>query len=106
MARGLFITFEGPDGTGKSTQIERLAARLRLMGREVVVTREPGGTEIGEAVRRILLDSRTRGLGARAELALMFASRAQEMAEVIGPNGKAGRVGVWERSTGSREAMQ
>ena len=106
MAKGLFITFEGPDGTGKSTQIERLAASLRGMGREVVVTREPGGTEIGEAVRRILLDSRTQGLAARAELALMFASRAQQIAQVIKPNVEAGRVVICDRFTDSSEAYQ
>jgi dTMP kinase len=106
MRRGLFITFEGPDGTGKSTQIARLAEWLRGQEREVVTTREPGGTAIGEAVRRILLDSRTHGLSARAELALMFASRAQQIAEVIRPNVEAGRVVICDRFTDSSEAYQ
>jgi dTMP kinase len=106
MARGLFITFEGPDGTGKSTQIDRLKAWLCAEGYEVVTTREPGGTEVGEAVRRILLNSRTRGLDPRAELALMFASRAQQIAEVIKPNVDAGKIVVCDRFTDSSEAYQ
>ncbi len=84
-ARGKFITFEGLDGCGKTTQLERLAGVLRQQGIEVVTTREPGGTEIGERIRAVLLDSRTAGLDPHAEMALMFASRAQQIAQVILP---------------------
>ena len=83
--RGKFITFEGLDGCGKSTQLEKLATALREQGIDVVTTREPGGTAIGERIRAVLLGSRTAGLDAHAEMALMFASRAQLIAEVILP---------------------
>jgi dTMP kinase len=103
---GRFITFEGLDGCGKSTHLERLAGVLRGEGLEVLTTREPGGTAIGEQVRGILLDSRTHGLAPLAELALMFASRAQQISEVILP---AMNRGVWvlcDRYTDSSEAYQ
>jgi dTMP kinase len=103
---GKFITFEGLDGCGKTTQLEKLAEALRAEGAEVVVTREPGGTAIGENIRKVLLDSRTAGLAPMAELALMFASRAQHIQEVILP---ATRVGKWvlcDRFTDSSEAYQ
>ena len=83
---GRFITFEGLDGCGKSTQLHRLAEVVRAEGIEVVETREPGGTPIGERIRAIVLDSATSGLAARAELALLFASRAQQIHEVILPS--------------------
>lgn len=103
---GRFITFEGLDGCGKSTHLEKLAVVLRARGIEVLTTREPGGTEIGEQVRGIILDSRTRGMTPLAELALMFASRAQHISEVILP---ALNRGVWvlcDRFTDSSEAYQ
>jgi len=75
--RGRFITFEGLDGCGKSTQLEKLAQVLRAQGSSVVVTREPGGTVTGEKIRRLLLDTATAGLSPQAELALMFAARAE-----------------------------
>ena len=81
--RGKFITFEGLDGTGKSTQMRKLGAALRAYGHKVVETREPGGTATGEKIRKVLLDSRTAGLDPLAEMALMFASQAQHIAEVI-----------------------
>ncbi len=104
--RGKFVTFEGLDGCGKTTQLENLAAVLRRHGIEVVVTREPGGTEIGERIRAVLLDSRTAGLDARAEMALMFASRAQQIAQVILPALDAGRWVLCDRFTDSTEAYQ
>jgi dTMP kinase len=104
--RGKFITIEGLDGCGKSTQLERLAQALRKQGVEVVVTREPGGTPIGEKVRAVLLDSRTAGLDPWAELALMFAARAQHIAEVIRPALDAGRFVLCDRFTDSSEAYQ
>ena len=83
--RGKFITFEGLDGTGKSTQLRKLAEVVRASGHKVVETREPGGTLTGEKIRKVLLDSGTAGLSPLAEMALMFASRAQHIAEVIEP---------------------
>jgi len=102
----MFITFEGLDGCGKSTQTERLAAVLRADGHQVVVTREPGGTQIGEQIRGLLLNSRTQGLAPMAELALMFASRAQLIREVIVPAVKGGKIVLCDRYTDSSEAYQ
>lgn len=104
--RGKFITFEGLDGCGKSTQLNRLAEVLRSHGIEVVTTREPGGTPIGERIRAVLLDSRTHALDSMAELSLMFASRAQQIAQVILPNVEAGRWVLCDRYTDSSEAYQ
>jgi dTMP kinase len=104
--RGRFITFEGLDGCGKSTQMERLAAVLREQGAPVVVTREPGGTVTGEKIRRLLLDSATAGLSPLAELALMFSSRAQHIAEVIQPALAEGSIVLCDRFTDSTEAYQ
>ncbi len=104
--RGKLISFEGLDGCGKSTQLERLAVALREQGIEVVATREPGGTEIGERIRAVLLDSRTAGLDPHAEMALMFASRAQLIAEVIEPALRAGKWVLCDRFTDSTEAYQ
>jgi dTMP kinase len=104
--RGRFISFEGLDGSGKSTQLERLAAKLRAHGFSVVVTREPGGTQTGEKVRQLLLDTRTSGLAPMAELALMFASRAQHVQEIILPALQSGRMVLSDRFTDSSEAYQ
>ncbi len=104
--RGKFITFEGLDGCGKSTQLERIAGVLRQQGIEAVTTREPGGTEIGERIRAVLLDSRTAGLDPYAEMALMFASRAQQIAQVILPALEAGKWVLCDRFTDSTEAYQ
>jgi dTMP kinase len=103
---GKFITFEGLDGSGKTTQLEKLAEGLRANGRQVVVTREPGGTPIGEQIRAVLLDARTQGLAARAEMALMFASRAQQIHEVIKPGLREGKIVLCDRFTDSSEAYQ
>jgi len=102
--RGKFITFEGLDGTGKSTQMRKLAAVLRAAGYKVVETREPGGTATGEKIRRVLLDSATEGLSPLAEMALMFASRAQHIAEVIQPALECGQIVLCDRFTDSTEA--
>jgi len=104
--RGKFITFEGLDGTGKSTHLRKLAAVLRAAGHTVVETREPGGTATGEKIRKVLLDSATQGLSPMAEMALMFASRAQHIAEVIEPAVAAGSVVLCDRFTDSTEAYQ
>ncbi len=104
--RGKFITFEGLDGSGKSTQMRKLAAALRAAGHKVVETREPGGTATGEKIRRVLLDSATEGLSPLAEMALMFASRAQHIAEVIQPALDHGQIVLCDRFTDSTEAYQ
>jgi dTMP kinase len=104
--RGKFITFEGLDGTGKSTQQRKLAAALRASGYEVVETREPGGTSMGEKIRKVLLDSGTARLSPLAEMALMFASRAQHIAEVIKPAMEHGNIVLCDRFTDSTEAYQ
>jgi len=105
-SRGKFIAFEGLDGCGKSTQLERLATALRERGIEAVSTREPGGTAIGEQIRAVLLNSRTAGLDAHAEMALMFASRAQLISEVILPALQSGKWVLCDRFTDSTEAYQ
>jgi dTMP kinase len=104
--RGLFITFEGLDGSGKTTQIERAAQRLRRHGCKVLVAREPGGTRVGDAIREILLSSRTIGLDPRTEVLLYFASRAQNVSEVILPALKKGYVVLCDRFTDSSRAYQ
>lgn len=104
--RGKFITFEGLDGVGKSTQVEKLAARLRARGLDVIITRNPGGTAIGEKLRPVLLSSRTAGLSPLAEVALMFADRAQHVDEVILPALSKGQWVLCDRFTDSTEAYQ
>jgi dTMP kinase len=104
--RGKFITFEGLDGVGKSTQLENLARYLRERGIDVITTREPGGTSVGEKLRAVLLSSRTSGLSPRAELALMFADRAQHVDEQILPALRRGQWVLCDRFTDSSEAYQ
>ena len=106
MPRGLFITLEGLDGSGKTTQIKRLAAWLEKRGLQPVITRQPGGTATGDRIREILLDSRSTGVAPMAEMALMFADRAQAIAEVIEPALEAGKIVVCDRFTDSTEAYQ
>jgi len=105
-SRGKFITFEGLDGCGKSTQMKKLAAVLRAQRLPVVMTREPGGTPTGEKVRHLLLDTGTTFLAPLAELALMFASRAQHIDQVIMPALEEGRIVLCDRFTDSTEAYQ
>ncbi len=106
MLRGLFITLEGLDGSGKTTQIKRLAAWLQRRGFDPVLTRQPGGTATGDHIRALLLDSRSTGLAPITEMALMFADRAQTIAEVIDPALVAGRLVLCDRFTDSTEAYQ
>jgi dTMP kinase len=106
MPRGVFITLEGLDGSGKTTQIKRLAAWLTRRGQEPVVLRQPGGTAIGDRIRELVLDSRSHGLDPMTEMALMFADRAQAIAERIQPSLDAGKIVVCDRFTDSTEAYQ
>jgi dTMP kinase len=104
--RGLFLSFEGTDGSGKSTQIRRLAARLTAEGYDVVQTAEPGGTDIGRQIRRILLDPVNANLDPVAELLLYFASRAQNVTERIRPALEQGRIVIADRYTDSTLVYQ
>jgi dTMP kinase len=106
MPRGLFITLEGLDGSGKTTQIKRLAAWLAKRSLPAVETRQPGGTSTGDRIREILLDARSCALAPMAELALLFADRAQTIAEVIEPALARGRIVLCDRFTDSTEAYQ
>ena len=104
--RGLFITFEGLDGSGKTTQLRRLKEWLEANGWPVTPTRQPGGTRVGDRIRSLLLDSRTENLASLAELGLMFSDRAQSIAEVIEPALTKGRIVLCDRFTDSSEAYQ
>jgi dTMP kinase len=104
---GIFITFEGTEGGGKSTQIQLLAGQLRAEGRAVCVLREPGGTPIGEEIRHTLKHSEAnRGMTSEAELLLMNASRAQLVREIIRPALAAGEVVLCDRFYDSTTAYQ
>lgn len=102
----MFVTLEGPEGSGKSTQIKQLAAFLREQGVPVVVTREPGGTPIGEQIRACLHDVNNRAMTASAEILLYSASRAQLVEEVIRPNLAAGALVLCDRFYDSTLAYQ
>ncbi|WP_035359232.1 dTMP kinase [Edaphobacter aggregans] len=110
MQRGYFITFEGLDGSGKTTQLRRLAAWLESEGHTVVTLRQPGGTTLGDRIRSILLDSRSEAtlgpIAPLAEMALMFADRAQSIHEIILPALVAGHIVLCDRYTDSSEAYQ
>jgi dTMP kinase len=107
---GTFITFEGLDGSGKTTQMRRLAAWLTSSGRTVVSLRQPGSTALGDRLRAVLLDSRSESalgtISPLAEMALMFADRAQAIAEIISPALAAGSIVLCDRYTDSSEAYQ
>lgn len=105
-ADGLLITFEGGEGSGKSTQIDRLAAWLEEEGHPVTTAREPGTTTTGEAVRRILLETAPDDLVPEAEFALFLAARAQLVAEVIRPALEAGGIVLVDRYGDSSTAYQ
>jgi dTMP kinase len=104
--RGLFITFEGMDGSGKTTQMHRLAERLRGMGRTVIETVEPGGPPIAMKIRRILLDAANQELSPVTEVLLYFASRAQNVDEWIGPALERGEIVLSDRFTDSSLVYQ
>ncbi|MDX1434783.1 MAG: dTMP kinase [Gammaproteobacteria bacterium] len=104
--RGRFITVEGIEGAGKSTQVAAIATFLEARGLGAVLTREPGGTPLGEAVRGLLLDPAFTGMAADAELLLMFAARAEHLARVIEPALAAGSWVVSDRFTDATYAYQ
>ncbi len=104
--RGVFITFEGPEGSGKSTQLRRLAARLREAGRTVLETAEPGGTPIGMQIRRVLLDAKNLEMRPTTELLLMFAARAQNVDEWILPALSRAEIVLCDRFTDSTLVYQ
>ncbi|MGC8549312.1 MAG: dTMP kinase [Acidobacteriaceae bacterium] len=106
MPQGFFLTFEGLDGSGKSTQLRKLAHWLEARGESCVITRQPGGTKTGDRIRALLLDSRTEGLSPMAELGLMFSDRAQSIAEIIQPALSEGKIVLCDRYTDSTEAYQ
>lgn len=103
---GLFITLEGPEGAGKSTNREYLAERLRERGIEVQLTREPGGTPLAERIRELLLDPSDEQMAVDTELLLVFAARAQHIAQVIRPALARGAVVLCDRFTDATYAYQ
>ncbi len=105
-SRGCFITLEGGEGAGKSTSMDFIRRHLEAAGRTVCVTREPGGTALGEAVRGLLLDTRFDGMSADAELLLMFAARAEHLARVIRPALARGEWVLCDRFTDATYAYQ
>ena len=104
--RGVFITFEGSEGSGKSTQIGLLANYLTARGRTITLTREPGGTAIGDQVRKILLDPANKALDPKAELLLYAAGRAQHLEELIRPELEEGKVVLCDRFSDATLAYQ
>ena len=110
MPRGYFITFEGLDGSGKTTQLRRLATSLEAAGRTVTTLRNPGSTRLGDRIRSVILDSQSEAavgfISPNTEMALMFADRAQSIAEIILPALAAGHIVLCYRYTDSSEAYQ
>jgi dTMP kinase len=108
--RGFFITFEGLDGAGKTTQLRRLASMLEGEGHRVVTLRQPGGTRLGDRIRGVLLDSKSEAefgeIAPAAEMALMFADRAQSLYQIILPALERGEIVLCDRYTDSSEAYQ
>ncbi|TXG79031.1 MAG: dTMP kinase, partial [Thermomicrobiales bacterium] len=106
MRRGAFIAFEGIDGSGKSTQSRVLADRIQAAGQTVILTREPGGTPIGEAIRSLLFDRQLGDFEPRTEALLHGAARAQHVAQVIAPGIERGDVVITDRFIDSTLAYQ
>ena len=106
MSHGIFITLEGIDGTGKSTHARRLAAYLHKRGISTLLTREPGGTKVGEQIRRLLLNPKVTKLSSLAELTLMYAAREQHLEEVVRPALARGHVVISDRYNDASFAYQ
>ena len=106
MAKGIFITMEGPDGSGKTTQIEKLKAYLEDKGYDVLITREPGGTRISEAVRGIILNKDFTEMDPVTEMLLYASARAQLVAESIGPAIESGKAVISDRFVDSSVVYQ
>lgn len=106
MKKGLFITFEGPDGSGKTTQIGRLKDYLAERGQDAVLTREPGGTPIGEKIRELILDKNNTDMDSLTEAFLYASSRAQHVAQVVLPALEAGKTVICDRFTDSSVVYQ
>ena len=106
MEKGRFITIEGPEGCGKTTQSDILVGYLKERGHEVILTREPGGTRIGEVIRSLVLDSKYEEMAPLTELLLMAASRAQHVVEKIGPGLKDGKMVICSRFCDATTAYQ
>lgn len=106
MSHGIFITLEGIDGTGKSTHARSLASYLRKRGIPVVLSREPGGTKVGEQIRRLLLSPKISRMSSLTELALMYAAREQHLEEIIRPALARGRVVISDRYNDASFAYQ
>ena len=106
MERGIFISIEGPDGSGKSTQIENIKKFFADKNLEIVFTREPGGTAIGDRIREILLDNNCKEMDYMTEAMLYAASRAQHVAQVIKPALEAGKIVICDRFVDSSIAYQ
>jgi len=104
--KGKFITVEGIEGVGKTTNIEFIHQQLQAAGRDVVLTREPGGTPLGEAVRGLLLDPEYTGMDSTCELQLMFAARAEHLAKVVWPALEKGQWVLCDRFTDATYAYQ
>lgn len=103
---GLFISFEGIDGAGKSTQIQKLVAYLEAQGHSVVATREPGGTRLGEGIRALLLDKTYANMDVHTELLLVLAARKQHLEEMIVPALQEGKIVVSDRFSDATRAYQ
>lgn len=102
----MFITFEGPDGSGKTTQMRMLVPILEAQGREVVRTREPGGTDIGDQIRSVIMNMKNKSMDPRTEILLFCASRAQLVEELIRPSLAAGKLVLCDRYADSTMAYQ
>ncbi len=102
----MFITFEGPDGSGKTTQLKKLSAFLQKRGYKIVSTREPGGTSIGDQIRHLLFSMKNTGMHPRTEILLFQASRAQHVEELIKPSIESGAIVLCDRYADSTIAYQ
>lgn len=106
MLRGLFVTFEGPDGSGKSTQLQYLAKYLQQQNYDIVTTREPGGTSISDQIRKVILDPEHQEMAAQTEILLYAASRAQHVQEKIKPALERGKLVLCDRFVDASIAYQ